>query len=135
MNGPERVGQDMRWQILAKNSPMRQIDPMTKAEFYRDKQVASVEWWLDDCALPALTWARLRVFADGTADACFEDGGTLYGFDHPRSAHYFLAEDEYRRLCSMDDEDDREHGVRFAELKPPKWADRSSQEFKYFGTY
>ncbi len=42
---------------------------MTKDEFYRGKVVASVEWWLHEPDLPEhLAWARLRVFADGTAD-------------------------------------------------------------------
>src|SRR5262245_35465149 len=97
---------------------------MTKAEFYRGKQVASTEWWLHDCDLPGFTWARLRVFADGMADACWEDGGTLYGFDEARFAGYFLSEDEYRRIADMDAEDEREYGIRFTEVSPPTWLDQ-----------
>jgi len=58
----------------------------------------TVKWWLHDCDPTALTWARLRVFDDNTSDACWNNGGTLYGFDEPRYAGYFLAEDEYRQF-------------------------------------
>ena len=37
---------------------------MDKVDFARGKRVVSVEWWLDECALPSLVWARLRVYTD-----------------------------------------------------------------------
>lgn len=104
---------------------------MTKEDFYRGKDVASVEWWLHDCDLPALTWARLRVFKDGSADVCWEEGGTLYGFDKREFAAYYLSEDEYGRLAGKD----QEYGIRFAELTPPVWLDPTEQTFKYLGSY
>lgn len=108
---------------------------MTKSKFYRSKQVVAVEWWLHECPLPELMWARLRVFNDGTADACWEDGGILYGFDEARFAGYFFSEDEYRRLSAMDAEDDLEYGMSFGEIVPPTWTDRPEQQFKYLGDY
>lgn len=108
---------------------------MTKDVFYRGKDVASVEWWLHDCDLPSLTWARLRVFTSGTADVCWEEGGTLFGFDERQFAVYYLCEDECRRLAGLDQEDDQEHGIRFSELTPPVWLDPPDQAFKYLGTY
>ena len=108
---------------------------MKKVEFYQSKQVVSVERWLHDCDLPALTWARLRVFTDGTADACWADGGTLYGFDEQRFADYFLAKDENRRLACMDEDDELEYGIRLADVRPPFWSDRLDQAFEYLGTF
>jgi len=108
---------------------------MTKNDFYAGQRIISVEWWLHDCDLPALTWARLRVFDDGTADANWEDGGILYAFDEPRFAGHFLAEDEYRRLSGMDADDEQQHGIRFSEIRPPAWSDSPDQGFKYLGMY
>ncbi len=108
---------------------------MTKADFYAGKQLSSVEWYLSHCCLPKLTWARLRVFSDGTADACWEDGGILYGFDEQLYAGYFLGEDEYVRLAGMDAEDELEHGIPFSKLCIPMWTDPAEQAFTYIGTY
>jgi hypothetical protein len=108
---------------------------MTKDSFYRGKQVVTIEWWVSDCDLPRLVWARLRVFGDGTADACCEEGGTLFGFNEQPFAGYFLAEDEYRRFACMDEDDEREYGIRLAEIRPPSWSDRPDQPFEYLGTY
>lgn len=91
---------------------------------------------MSDCDLPALVWARLRIFSDGSADACWENGGKLYGFDDPCYAGYFLSEDEYRRLAGFDADDEREYGIPFTELPVlPLWIDSAQQAFKYFGTY
>ncbi len=108
---------------------------MTKEEFYRNKTITSIDWWLDDCALPKLVWVRRRVFSDGTADACWEEGGTLYGFDESRFAGYFLSEDEYRRLSSFDSEDECEFGLRLSEIEPPVFVDQEDQAFRYLGVY
>ncbi len=94
-----------------------------------------MEWWLHDCDLPALRWARLRVFTDGSADACWEEAGTLFGFDQHEFAAFYLSEDEYGRLAGKHQEDDQEHGIRFAELTPPVWLDQPGQIFKYIGKY
>lgn len=108
---------------------------MDKLSFYTGKEIAHVEWWLHDCDLPALTWARLRAFDDGTADACWTEGTTLYGFSAPEFAGYFMAEDEYRRVSSLDDEDAVGLGVNFSVAVPPTWTDTSAQPFEYSGTY
>lgn len=111
---------------------------MTKADFYRDKAVVAVEWWLCSCSLPGLRWARLRVFGDGTADTCWDEGTTLYGFDGREPAGFFLSEDEYVRFggpSGWDAEDERGTGVTAAEVRVPQWADTPSQPFEYLGTY
>jgi hypothetical protein len=109
---------------------------MTKAEFYAGKSIARLEWWLNSCDLPErLVWARLRVFDDGTADACWEEGGRLYGFDAREYAGYFLSEDEYTCFNTMDDADARDWGIRRAVITLPSWHDRLDQSFKYYGTY
>ncbi len=108
---------------------------MSKNEFYGGKSVVAVEWWLHDCDLPKLTWARLRLFDDGTADVCWEEGTTLYGFDDQQYAGYFLAEDEYRRFAAMDEGDEREYDLKLSEITAPSWLDRSDQEFTYVGSY
>ncbi|MBA4020244.1 MAG: hypothetical protein C0483_24040 [Pirellula sp.] len=108
---------------------------MTANKFYQGKSVAAVEWWLHDCDLPALNWARLRVFADGTADACWAEGTKLFGFDSREYAGNFLAEDEYIRFANWDGEDERDYGVRAADVRVPEWTDRPGQIFEYLGTY
>ena len=109
---------------------------MTKSQFYYNKRVAEVEWWLDDCALPGtLSWARLRVFDDGTADSAFDPQETLYGFESRNYAGHILAEDEYVCFNRMDAEDEREYGIVLAEIEPPHWAENADQQFEYLGTY
>jgi hypothetical protein len=109
---------------------------MTKTEFYRDKRVAEVEWWLHDCDLPgSLTWARLRVFDDGSADATFGPREKLHGFENRDYASYILSEDEFVCFNLMDTEDEREYGVRLAGIKPPHWEEDPDQPFEYLGTY
>jgi hypothetical protein len=107
---------------------------MAKDDFYLGKSVAKVEWWLSDCELPGLTWARLRVFDDGSADSCFGECDTLYGFEDEEYAGYLLSEDEYIRFTGMDEEDEREYGIKPSDVSPPTWVDRSDQKFKYLGT-
>ena len=109
---------------------------MTKAEFYRGKQVTKVEWWLHSCDLPAtLTWARLRVFSDGTADSTFGQGCKLYGFENRNHASFILSEDEYECFDKMDAVDERDYSIRLAEIHPPQWPEKADQPFEYLGTY
>ena len=108
---------------------------MTAADFYRGKSVAAVEWYLHDCDFPALTWARLRVFSDGAADVCWDEGGRLYGFDARDYASYFLGEDEYIRFGDWDADDERDYGVRAADVAVPDWVDDPAAGFEYLGTY
>jgi hypothetical protein len=108
---------------------------MTKAGFYHGKQLVEVEWWLAGCNLPDLAWARLRVFDDGTADSTFGPREKLYGFENRDYAGCILSEDEYCPLDAFDADDEREYGIKFAELKPPHWEEDQDQPFEYLGTY
>ncbi len=109
---------------------------MTKEEFYWSKHIVAIEWWLHECDLPnKLTWARLRVFDDATADSCFEEGGKLYGFENRDFAAYILSEDEYISSQGMDAEDEQEYGIKLAEIYTPAWLDNPVQLFEYFGSY
>lgn len=109
---------------------------MTNAPFSHSKRVTEVEWWLEWAALPhRLTWGRLRVFEDGTADVSFGPDGGIYGFDSREYAGYFLSEDEFSPLGSMDEEDEAEYGIVLGALEPPAWEDNDDQKFQYFGTY
>jgi len=108
---------------------------MTKDEFYRDKSVTQTDWYLHSCDLPGLRWGRLRVFNDGTADSCFEEGGKLYGFENRNYASYILSEDEYVRFETIDLEDEKEYGIHLAEITLPEWQDAQDLEFEYLATY
>ncbi len=108
---------------------------MEKSAFYRAKSIVRTEWWVHECDLPLLTWARLRVFNDGTADACWAEGTKLYGFDAEEFAGFFLLEDEYLRFASLDVDDAREYGLELPAIVAPSWIDSSEQKFEYLGTY
>lgn len=109
---------------------------MNSKAFHHWKRVAEVEWWLERAALPQrLTWGRLRVFEDGTADVTFGPDGRLYGFENRTYAGYFLAEDEFSSLSTMDREDEAEYGVVLRDLHPPMWEDNGDQDFEYLGKY
>jgi hypothetical protein len=114
----------------------RGTEAVTSAPFHYSKRVAEIEWWLEWAALPArLTWGRLRVFDDGTADVSFGPEGCIYGFENRIYAGYFLSEDEFSPLAEMDEEDEAEYGIVLGELKPPTWEDNGNQRFEYLGTY
>ena len=109
---------------------------ISQDEFYCSKSVVRVEWWLHDCDLPdRLTWARVRVFSDGSADACFGEQATLYGFRDEDNAGYLLSEDEYVRLSSLDELDKKPYGVAWASPIPPRWSEQANQRFEYRGTH
>jgi len=72
-----------------------------KNSFYEGKALKEVEWWISyACRFPELYWGRLRVFSDGSADACFSKS-KIYGFANRDSAENFLTEDEYTRLTNV----------------------------------
>jgi len=101
--------------------------------FYSGKTLAKVEWWLSPCPYPELYWGRLRVFSDGSADAAFDEAD-VYGFDDQNYAGYFLGEDEYTPLASLDAQDEEHLRVRVSELTPPTWSDTPAR-FHYLGVY
>ena len=108
---------------------------MTKSDFYRDKSVSETEWWLNDQCLPDFVWARLRVFNDGTADACLAEGVTLYGFDNRENAANLLATDDLTRFADWDEEEEEAFEISLAEIQPPNWVDPPDQDFVYAGTH
>lgn len=108
---------------------------MTKADFYKNKSVIETEWWLNVESLPDLVWGRLRVFSDGTADACFAEGVTLYGFENREHAANLLATDDLARFSNWGEEEEEEYGISLAEIQPPNWVDTPDQDFEYSGSY
>ena len=109
---------------------------MGSEPFHFSKQVVEVEWWLEWAVLPdKLTWGRLRVFEDGTADVSFGPKDTIYGFENRTYAGYFLSEDEFSPFTEMDEKDEAEYGIVLSELNPSSWKDQNDQIFKYIGTY
>jgi hypothetical protein len=67
----------------------------TRRKFYAGKIVRCEQWFLYDMDLMKSkhTWARLRVFKDGSADAWI--AGCLAGFDNEQSAQIFIGEEHY----------------------------------------
>jgi hypothetical protein len=113
----------------------KQFGIVDKDSFYEDKALKEVEWWISyACEFPELHWGRLRVFSDGSADACFSESH-IYGFANRDSAENFLAEDEYTRFATLDEEDEKIIGVKASEISPPSWDDITSIEFNYLGEY
>lgn len=114
---------------------MKAPNTFSKREFYQNKSVVRIEWCLDTCYLPNLRWARLRVFEDGTADSCFNQGGKIYAFENRDYASYILSEDEYTNFENMDIADEQEYGINLTAIAPPLWQDTFEQEFEYLETY
>lgn len=63
-------------------------------------EVVETSWWLDESALPDLLWARLRVFADGSAEVLDLDG-RCHRFGSRDEAALWLNEDEYSPLADL----------------------------------
>jgi hypothetical protein len=108
---------------------------MNKEAFYLGKRIEKVEWWISSCnEYPHLYWGRLRVFSDGSADAAF-DAESIYGFADQKYAAYFLMEDEYWRLETLEDEQKGELGIMGIAICPPSWEDKQSSKFEYLEKY
>jgi hypothetical protein len=113
----------------------KRLGIVDKSSFYEGKALKEVEWWISYvCEFPQLYWGRLRVFSDGSADAFFGES-QVYGFANRVSAETFLAEDEYIRFATMDEEDEKMIGVKASEISPPAWDDSKSARFEYLGQY
>jgi hypothetical protein len=82
------------------------------------KEIEKVQWWLMWCDFPNLNWARIRVFADGSADVFDMDGRTSE-FSNEEDARDFLTEEEFSELSTLDDNDELELGVPLASIAPP----------------
>jgi hypothetical protein len=112
-----------------------QFGVVVKHSFYEGKALREVEWWISyACEFPELYWGRLRVFSDGSADVWFGES-QIYGFANRDSAGNFLAEDEYIRFATMDEEDEKMIGVKASEISPPSWSDSESARLEYLGQY
>ena len=112
----------------------RQFGVIDKHSFYEGKPLKEVEWWISWAALPDVSWARLRVFSDGSADAAFDES-TVYGFNDRKYAGYFLGEDEYSPISELEDEDQKRLPTELAALSPPSWSDTDAAKFTYLGEY
>jgi hypothetical protein len=113
----------------------KQFGIVDKRSFYEGRALKEVEWWISyACEYPQLCWGRLRVFSNGTADACFSES-QIYGFVNPDSAGNFLAEDEYVRFATLSEADEKMIGVKASEISPPTWNDGKSAQFEYLGHY
>ena len=75
-------------------------------------------WWLDTSGFPDLLWARLRVFVDGSADVLDLDG-KVHRFRTEQDARFWLAEDEYVSLESIEDDELTYAALTREELVPP----------------
>lgn len=74
-------------------------------------EVVETSWWLDWGGLPnRLLWARLRVFADGTAEV-FDLDGRYHRFGDRDEATLWLNEDEYSTLAHLIEDGEVEHHV------------------------
>jgi hypothetical protein len=82
------------------------------------------EWWLDESTLPEITWARLCVLPDGTAEVLDANENTTF-FASAKDAADSLSQDEYRRLQSVDPEELWSVGIARQDLVPPQ-SDASS---------
>lgn len=65
-------------------------EPPTREEFYRGKQIVREEWFVND---DLVSWARLRVFSDGMADAW--SYGQLWGFVNEACARFSIREGRF----------------------------------------
>ena len=55
---------------------------MKKHEFYKDKQIIAIEWWISWCCeYPDLLLARVRIFTDNTVDITFHEVDKLEIFE------------------------------------------------------
>jgi hypothetical protein len=99
---------------------------VTEEDFYRGKRVVYEEWFVND--LDLVTWARLRVFDDGTADAW--EFGALAGFENEGYARHMIAEGHYvdsRELASLGE---------VPRCDPPiARASAAGQPFRYYGSW
>jgi hypothetical protein len=104
-----------------------------REQFYAGKAVRREEWLLYDFDLffeDKQTWARLRVFDDGSADAWTTTG--LTGFDDEQSASTFISEEHYASLDTLRKMPGYAPKVPQG---PPTGRSDESQPFRYFGSW
>ncbi len=82
--------------------------------------IFELSWWLMECSLPDLNWARLRVPVGGPAEVLDQDG-SIHRFPDRRAAVLFLTEDEFVPVEELGPNDLAPHGLEASDLKPPIW--------------
>ena len=104
-----------------------------REQFYAGKAVRREEWFLYDIDLfveDKQTWARLRVFDDGSADTW--DATGLAGFDDEQSASTFIGEKHYASLDTLRSMPKYAPKVPSG---PPVGRSDESESFRYFGSW
>ena len=76
---------------------MNEEKSISQDDFYRGKKAVCEEWFVNEGDLQS--WARLRVFQDGTADVW--DHGELWGFVNEASARFMIGEGHYVDLTVL----------------------------------
>jgi hypothetical protein len=107
--------------------PRHLKDSISRDDFYRGKHVAHEEWFVND--LDLVTWARLRVFNDGTADV-WEQGSTISGFVDESHARFYIGEGHYVDLPFLEQQGDSPRSPT-----PTEQADAAGQSFRYYGVW
>jgi hypothetical protein len=82
-------------------------------------EIVKEEWWLMESSFPNLNWARLQVFASGASEV-FDMDGARHHFESELDAKYWLLEDEFRLLSSLDAEDEEEGEIDLSKIYPPQ---------------
>ncbi len=75
-------------------------------------------WYLLYALFPALAWARLRIFDDGSCEVLDHDG-LKYNFISQEDANSWLRQEEYTRLEVLDQEDEEDFGIILSTIKVP----------------
>ena len=78
-------------------------------------------WWLMECSLPDLNWARLRVARDGSAEV-FDCDGKTHRFPSDAAARLWLAEDEFVAFDDLEAAELVEQGLDPSRVRPPSGA-------------
>jgi hypothetical protein len=75
------------------------------------------QWYLMEPSLPDLTWARLRIRVDGSAEV--RDNGGAIEFADAEAARHHLSEDEFQPFDESLRSDALEEGVDLSNVEPP----------------
>jgi len=104
--------------LLGTSPPIMAI-PELERQTTDKKNIIKETWWLMYCSFPDLNWAKLQVYADGSAQT-FDCDGVKHNFENEEEAGYFLAEDEYTELDKLDTEDEQEIGIPLSSIEIPQ---------------
>jgi hypothetical protein len=80
--------------------------------------IAQEHWYVMSCDFPDLNWARLRIYADGTAETFDVDGCTIR-FANEEVAQQELTIDEYVKLDDLDEMDEAALHRQVTMITPP----------------